>query len=186
MFTGIVEAIGIIQEVAPGRLGVRYPSSFTDISKGSSVAVAGVCLTVASLAGQRMFCDVVPETLSKTILGSLKPGDRVNLERALPTSGRFEGHIVQGHVEGVGKVTGVRKGNLTVTLPNGLLLSVVEKGSIAINGVSLTVANLRGNCCTIALIPYTMAHTTLGSLKPGDRVNVETDILARYAYAPSL
>lgn len=185
MFTGIVEAIGMIQEVAPGRLGVQHPPSFTDISEGSSVAVAGVCLTVASLAGQNMLFDVVPETLSKTILGRLHPGDRVNLERALPAGGRFEGHIVQGHVEGVGRVTEMRKGSLTVVLPNGLLPSVVEKGSIAIDGVSLTVANLRENCCTIALVPHTLAHTTLGFLKPADPVNVETDILARYAYTPS-
>jgi riboflavin synthase alpha subunit len=127
--------------------------------------------------------DVVPETLAKTTLGALQNGDSVNLERAMAATGRFDGHIVQGHTEGVAEVVSFSRNGedirLTITLPPALGAFVVPKGSVAIDGVSLTVAQREGDQCTLALVPYTLEHTTLGSKKPGDRVNVETDMLIR-------
>lgn len=180
MFTGIIEATAEVVTMGGGKLTVRRPPAFRDVSIGSSICVSGACLTVTELTEAAMTFDVVPETLSKTTLGSKKEGDSVNLERALAASGRFEGHVVQGHVEGVGEV-GVppSTSHLTISLPRQLLPFVVSKGSITLDGVSLTVASVEHDLVTVAIIPHTLAQTTLGSLRKDDRVNVETDILAR-------
>ena len=190
MFTGIIEATakvlqrGSSTRGSPLGLTIERPKSFTDLKIGSSVCVAGVCLSVVKLTKTSMQFDVVPETLKKSRLGKLKKGERVNLERAMKAGERLDGHVVQGHVEGVGEVESgkwkVENARITFRFPLSVIHSVIPKGSIAIDGVSLTVASVVGEGVTIALIPHTMKNTTLGSLKKGDRVNVETDMLGRY------
>jgi riboflavin synthase len=184
MFTGIIETTAEVLSRTSGGLVLARPAFFKDLKKGSSVCVSGACLTVTKLTAKSMAFDVVPETWRRTTLGTLEEGNVVNLERALPATGRFDGHIVQGHVEGVGIVRAVSRQrsavSITIALPSSLLPSVVSKGSIALDGVSLTVAAVKGNACTVALIPETLQRTTLGLLKKGSRVNVETDILARF------
>jgi len=180
MFTGIIEATGKILEKSEDGLEIARPSIFDDCTVGSSISISGVCLTITELDDKSMRFDVVDETLQKTTLGSLNPGDQINLERALRADARFEGHIVQGHVEGVAQVESLDQGILTVTVPSDLSPLIVEKGSIAIDGVSLTVAKKDGVQVSVALIPHTLENTTLGSLKDGDTVNIETDILGRY------
>lgn len=182
MFTGIIETTAQVLQSSDGRLILERPAIFDDIKLGASICVSGVCLSVVEFDDQSMRFDVIDETLSKTKLGDLKIGDAVNLERALKVSDRFEGHIVQGHVEGTA-VIGHRSpvtGVLEIVLPDALAPFVIEKGSIAIDGVSLTVASMVDAVCTVALIPHTLSVTTLGSLQTGDRVNIETDILGRY------
>ena len=181
MFTGIIEATAQILGKETNGIVVARPTSFDDVKIGSSIAVAGVCLSVVQLASAAMRFDVVTETLARTTLGSLRVGDTVNLERSLPADGRFEGHVVQGHIEGVGRVVLQKHSQLIVELPPELLPQVVAKGSVALNGVSLTIASIEQDRITLALIPHTLAHTTLGLLDKGDRINVETDILGRYA-----
>ena len=184
MFTGIVETTAAVMERTDSRLTLARPSSFTDIKLGSSIAVNGVCLTVVDLQSDSFAFDVVGETWRRTNLGDLLVGNAVNLERAMPANGRFEGHVVQGHVEGVATVKEWKDDGqwkqLVLELPDALLPYIVEKGSIALDGVSLTVAGLRGNEVTIALIPHTLKITSLGLRRPGDAINVETDILAHY------
>lgn len=202
MFTGIVEEAGTVVAVAPGgdpggsdgpgaartpdaRLTVRGPLVTSDVAAGDSIAVAGVCLTVADLPEPGVFvADVMPETLSRSALGALRPGDRVNLERALPSGGRLGGHIVQGHVDGVGEVARVEPGErwtvLRILADPAVLRYVAEKGSIAIDGVSLTVTGVDAGGFGVALIPTTLAATTLGGLRPGARVNLEVDVIAKY------
>ncbi|TSC79946.1 MAG: riboflavin synthase [Candidatus Peregrinibacteria bacterium Gr01-1014_25] len=185
VFTGIVEATGTVIEKRPHRLTVARPKTFRDLKIGSSISVAGVCLSVVEKKNTTMSFDVVDETLARTTLGSLREGDCVNLERSLKAGDRFEGHIVQGHVEGVGTVISRRllaaSAVIGIRLPAFLATHVVPKGSIAIDGVSLTVAFVKDGTITVALIPHTLAMTTLGLLQKGDRVNIETDIVARYA-----
>ena len=153
------------------------------VKAGASVAVSGVCLT--ALAGNGLAFDVIPETLSRTTLGRLRPGARVNLERALPAGARLDGHVVQGHVDGTGVVEALsRKGGavtLAVRVPDALEDQIVAKGSIAVDGVSLTVVDAGNRRFTVALIPTTLRLTTIGRLRKGDRVNLETDVLAKYA-----
>lgn len=184
MFTGIVETTAPILKKTDTSLILERPTHFTDLTVGCSIAVSGVCLSVVKFDEVSMYFNVVGETWARTNLGLKKEGDRVNVERALAANGRFEGHIVQGHVEGTAEVIELKNDGqwtmLAVRLPADLLSSVVFKGSIAIDGVSLTVAALAGDLCTIALIPHTLEITTLGSLKAGDTVNIETDILAKY------
>lgn len=184
MFTGIVETTAAVRNRTDTRLVLARPSSFDDVKLGSSIAVNGVCLTVVVLNKEDMAFDVVGETWRRTNLGTLNIGSMVNLERAMLAGGRFEGHIVQGHVEGVATVNEWKDDGewkqLVLDVPQGLVLSIIEKGSIALDGVSLTVAALAGNIVTIALIPHTLAITTLGARRPGDAINVETDILAKY------
>lgn len=187
MFTGIVEYTAKIIQNTGHTLVLERPATFDDVKLGSSIAVAGVCLSIVELTDHSMRFDVIDETLAKTTLGSLKVGDLVNVERAMKADARLDGHVVQGHIEGVGEVTSderrVKSGMLSVRIPQQLLASIVPKGSIALDGVSLTVASLDEDICTVALIPHTLAHTALGTLKEGDRVNVETDILQRtYAH----
>lgn len=187
MFTGIIETTAKIAEKNDTGLVIERPANFDDIRTGSSVAVNGVCLTVVKFMNSAMAFDVVPETWSKTNLGDLHPGDFVNLERALPASGRFEGHVVQGHVEGTGTVRSFKRrasseegAMLTIEFPRELFPFILPKGSITMDGVSLTVASVEGSQCTVALIPETLRRTTLGTLETGGRVNIETDILGRY------
>lgn len=152
------------------------------VTAGASVAVSGVCLT--AIEGSGLAFDVVPETLSRTSLGGLRPGDPVNLERALKSGARFDGHIVQGHVDGMGVVESLsRKGGavtLVVRAP-GLMDQIVPKGSITVDGVSLTIVDVENGRFSTALIPTTLRRTTLARLRKGDRVNLETDVLAKYA-----
>lgn len=183
MFTGIVETTAEILGLGNGTLTIARPGSFAQLQVGQSIAVSGVCLTLVGFDASSLQFDVVPETLARTMLGKLARGQMVNLERALAANGRFEGHIVQGHVEGVATVEGVMEEGagkrLTVRLPRDLARFVIPKGSIAIDGVSLTVAHIDQQLCSIALIPHTLACTTLGERAPGDGVHIETDMLVR-------
>ena len=188
MFTGIVEDVGTIVSLsgdASGR-GVTIRSDLVsgDLPVGASVAVAGVCLTATAVAGDTFSVDVVAETLEKTNLGRLRIGDGVNLERAMPVEGRFDGHIVQGHVDGLGRVLasepeGIGR-RLTIEVPRSMLRWIVAKGSLTVDGVSLTVADLGEVTVEIALIPHTLDATTLGRLREGDEVNLEGEILGKY------
>lgn len=186
MFTGIIETTGKVLQRTTTGLTIERPASFDDIKTGSSIAVSGVCLSVINFDNSSMSFDVVPETWSKTNLGGLHTGDLVNLERSMSASSRFEGHVVQGHIEATASVVSLEKpdnepwATLTIDAPSHLSSFIVSKGSIALNGVSLTVASKDHNRITIALIPHTLAITNLGALKAGDMINVETDIMARY------
>jgi riboflavin synthase len=188
MFTGIVEALGEVTAMAETEAGRRLVLSgpgLGDLPVGASLAVNGVCLTAVSVSDDTVTLDIVPETLQRTNLGELEVGGQVNLERPMPAGGRFDGHIVQGHVDGVGTVTEVATDPdggvvMTVQVPEALLRYLVEKGSVTIDGVSLTVAALTAEGFTVALIPHTLEVTTLGSRKAGDRVNLEMDVLAKY------
>jgi riboflavin synthase len=180
MFTGIIEAVAEVQSITNGRLVLARPATFNDIKLGSSICVSGVCLSVIAFDEKTMTFDVVPTTFQKSTLGSLTSKAKVNLERAMSANGRFEGHIVQGHCEGVGVVTSFEDGILSIQIPPALTNLVVTHGSITIDGVSLTVASIKDQLMTVALIPLTMKDTTLGSLKKNDHVNLESDILGRY------
>ncbi len=195
MFTGIVEEMGRVHRIEerPGhpreaRVGRRFwfaaEKVLADAEVGSSIAVSGVCLTVVALEPGRFSVDAVPETLSRTILGGLRVGDAVNLERPLTLEQRLGGHLVQGHVDGVGEVLavlpegdGVR---VTIAIPPPLRRYVAEKGSLAVDGVSLTIARAEDDRCDVALIPHTLKVTTSGGYASGTRVNLEVDLLARY------
>jgi riboflavin synthase len=188
MFTGIVETVGIIEEVEPGadltRLVVDAKTIADGLEPGDSVAVNGGCLTVTLVRDSRLSFEAVPETMERTSLGDLKVGARVNLERAMRVGDRLDGHIVQGHVDGVGIVRQmVRDGNdvrLQIDCDPELADCVVEKGSIAVDGVSLTVAALAPSGFEVALIPHTLEVTTLSDRQPHDRVNLEVDVLGKY------
>jgi riboflavin synthase len=188
MFTGIVETIGIIEGVEPGddltRLVVGAESIADGMKLGDSVAVNGGCLTVTSIRDGRFAFEAIPETMERTSLGDLKVGARVNLERAMRAGDRLDGHIVQGHVDGVGTVRQViQDGNdvrLQIDCDPELADCVVEKGSIAVDGVSLTVAALLPSGFEVALIPHTLEVTTLSDRQPHDRVNLEVDVLGKY------
>ncbi|GIG20345.1 riboflavin synthase subunit alpha [Cellulomonas chitinilytica] len=189
MFTGIVEEIGTVEllEVAgqDARLRVRGPLVVSDARPGDSIAVSGVCLTVTELPGDGSFvADVMPETLRRTALGDLDVGSAVNLERALQVGGRYGGHVVQGHVDGVGAVRsrtpGPRWDDVEIELDPTLARYVAEKGSVTVSGVSLTVTHVGDDAFGVSLIPTTLEATTLGSLAVGARVNLEVDVLAKY------
>lgn len=188
MFTGIVEERGRVAEIErPGagrRLWIEAARVREGAAIGDSVSVDGCCLTVVALAPGRFALDTVPETLRRTTLGSLAPGDRVNLERALRLDERLGGHLVQGHVDGVGEVLETHPEGegrrVRLGLPAALAPFVAEKGSLAVDGVSLTVAAVDGATCEIAYIPHTLAVTGAGDYRPGRRVNLEVDLLARY------
>jgi|HigsolmetaAR202D_1030399.scaffolds.fasta_scaffold00393_11 riboflavin synthase len=188
MFTGIVEHLGKVaslDDLDRGRnLSIDAGPLAADASVGDSVAVNGVCLTVVSTDGDRLSFQAVGETLDRTNLGALQPGDSVNLERPVAASGRFDGHIVQGHVDGVGTVESVVADGdgrrMTISVPAPLRRYIAEKGSVAVDGVSLTVAGVTETGFEVALIPHTLAVTTLGARKPGDRVNIEVDVIAKY------
>lgn len=192
MFTGIVEELGTVVEVTPVgsdsadaiRLTIHGPDVTSDASPGDSIAVNGVCLTVTELADGRFSADVMKETLDRSNLGALTVGSPVNLERALKVSSRLGGHIVQGHVDGTGvvieRVPGTDWETVTFSLPARLSRYVVEKGSIAVDGVSLTVAACTDSSFTVSLIPTTLQATTLGFATVGTKVNIEVDTLAKY------
>ena len=188
MFTGLVEDLGTVATVnttADGaRLTVRTRLA-AELAEGDSIAVNGVCLTAVGLEADAFSADVMNETLERSSLGAAGDGAPVNLELALRADGRLGGHIMQGHVDGVGIVAAVREDGLarwvTVAADVGVLRYVVEKGSIAIDGVSLTVAAVDQEGFSVSLIPETLARTTLGARAPGDRVNLEVDIMAKYA-----
>jgi len=189
MFTGLVEETGAIANVEPRpggrRLWIRAARVVEDLGMGDSLAVSGCCLTVTGLEPGGFCMDVVPETLSRTTLGMLAPGDRVNLERSLRLDQRLGGHLVQGHVDGVGRVRAVvpegEGRRLTLEIPEELARFVAEKGSLAVDGISLTVARVAGAACEIALIPHTLEQTTAGAYTSGTAVNLEVDLMARYA-----
>ncbi|MBA2324195.1 MAG: riboflavin synthase [Pseudonocardiales bacterium] len=188
MFTGIVEAVGEVRSVATDAAVVRLEIVGSRVTYGTrhgeSIAVNGVCLTAVDILGDSVSVELVPETLRRSSLAAVAAGTRVNLERALVSGQRFGGHIVQGHVDGVGMVVAhhrrERTAELVFELPPGLARYVVEKGSITVDGVSLTVASVAGDRFSVALIPTTLADTTLGDRQPGDQVNIEVDVLAKY------
>jgi riboflavin synthase len=189
MFTGIVEAMGevrSVEETGTGRrLEIVEPQVLADIAVGDSVAVNGVCLTAVRAGAGAMTVDVVQESLDRSNLGSVAPGSRVDLERPMPASGRFDGHIVQGHVDGVGQIVGIEPEGearrVRIAVPGPLARYIVEKGSITVDGVSLTVTAVGDEpWFEIVLIPHTLEVTVLGARKHGDRVNLEVDVLAKY------
>lgn len=188
MFTGIVEELGTIRAVRRGTasavLSIGASEVLSDLKIGDSVAVNGVCLTVTSLDDGGFTADVMHETLGRSSLGALIPGSRVNLERAMPANGRFGGHIVSGHIDGTGKVASVRPDDnalwYTIYAAPELLRFIVEKGSVTIDGISLTVAAVDETSFSVSLIPHTAAVTTLGKKRAGDTVNLETDIIGKY------
>ncbi len=184
MFTGIVEEVGAVAAVREGGLRIAAPLVCADLRIGDSVSVNGVCLTAVAVEGDAFEVDTVPETLRRSNLGELRPESQVNLERALRADGRFGGHIVQGHVEGVGTIDLVEPdGEATVVRVRAsadLARYIVKKGFVAVDGTSLTVVDRGPDWFTFTLIPFSAAHTVLGSKHRGDRVNLETDVLAKY------
>lgn len=187
MFTGLVEDLGTLEAIEAGADGARLTISSGlagQVSEGDSVAVNGVCLTATGVDGSRFGAEAMNETLARTALGGVQPGDGVNLELALRADARLGGHIVQGHVDGVGTVTAVREEGIarvvTVSADGELLRYVVEKGSLAVNGVSLTVARVDGSSFDVWLIPETLERTNLASAGEGTPVNIEVDIVAKY------
>jgi riboflavin synthase len=186
VFTGIVEELGEVVAVetlpsAAARFRLRGPVVTEGVRHGQSIAVNGVCLTVVEAADGEFTADVIAETLDRSSLGALKAGSRVNLERPMVLGGRLDGHLVQGHVDGTGTLTRrTADGTVEVQLPPGLGKYIVEKGSITVDGVSLTVVEAGGEHFTVSLIPTTLELTTLGIKQPGDPVNLEVDVLAKY------
>ncbi len=186
MFTGIVEEIGRVDSVdtAAGRLRVSCGLVLRDARRGDSVAVNGCCLTVTDLADGGFASDVMPETLHRTTLGALSPGDAVNLEGALRHEGRVGGHLVTGHVDGVGEVTATSvDGNatwVTIAAPGQLLPLLVEKGCVAVDGISLTVVTVDAGSFTVSLVPHTLEHTVASRWRVASRVNLEGDLVAKY------
>ena len=184
MFTGIIEELGTVVS-AGTRLVIECHTVLADAGEGSSIAVNGVCLTALALTSNSFAADLAPETLSRTNLGDLVPGARVNLERPVTPVTRLSGHIVQGHVDATAVLTALDQlgdGNwwLKLQVPAGLDRYMVHKGSIAIDGISLTIATLDGPELGVAIIPHTYTHTTLSQAKPGARLNIEVDVLAKH------
>ena len=189
MFTGIVTELGAIESIEPvaggARLAVRAPATAAEVAIGDSVAVEGCCLTVTATGGDGVISfDAIPETLRRTSLGGLTPGDAVNLELPLRVGDRMGGHWVQGHVDGVGQVLSVTADgeavDVTVAAPEPVLRYTIEKGSICLAGTSLTVTAVDDETFSVSLIPHTLAVTSLGRLQPGSRVNLEADLLGKY------
>ncbi|MBR2490038.1 MAG: riboflavin synthase [Ruminiclostridium sp.] len=188
MFTGIVEEMGTIRSIRKGThsavLEIQAKVVLEDIHVGDSIAVNGVCLTATSFTPTTFTADVMHETLNRSSLAALRPGSRVNLERAMAANGRFGGHIVSGHVDGLGTVLSTQKDDNAIWYTIGaspeVLRYVVEKGSITIDGISLTVARVDSQSFAISAIPHTVAVTVLQDRKPGDKVNLETDIIGKY------
>jgi riboflavin synthase len=188
MFTGIVEELGIVEGIEDQgdaiRLTIRAEHVLADASPGDSISVNGCCLTVAERTGTTWTADVMQETLDKTSLASARPGDPVNLERAATLQTRLGGHLVQGHVDGVGTIEERTPSEhwdlVTISMPRELGRYLVDKGSITVDGVSLTVVEAAEERFRVSLIPETLARTTLGSRKPGDRVNLEVDVIAKH------
>ena len=184
MFTGLVREVGTVASMEDGRLIVDAPATAQGVQLGDSIAIDGVCLTVVACDDSSLSFDAVPETLARTALGTLDQGSRVNLEPALRAGDALGGHYVQGHVDGVGAVRSVEPEGegkrVRFDAPAALLRYIVEKGSIAVQGTSLTVAAVDETGFEVALIPHTLQETTLGELEPEQPVNLETDVLAKY------
>lgn len=188
MFTGIIEEVGVVRNVKMGAksavITIQASKVMEDIHPGDSIAMNGVCLTVTSFDRNSYSVDVMHETLRRTNLGTLKSGSRVNLERAMAADGRFGGHIVAGHVDGPGTILSMEKDDnaiwITVGANPSVLRYIVEKGSITIDGISLTVAEVDDKSFAVSVIPHTGANTTLLDKKPGDTVNLETDMIGKY------
>lgn len=188
MFTGIIEDLGKIERIHKSEGGLRLHIVSTQLSPnrepGSSISVNGACLTVVDVEGDCMDFDISEETLHRTTLGKLAVGDRVNLESPLKAGGGFEGHIVQGHIDGTGEVVDIKRSGehhlFIIEIPSDMTRYVVEKGSIAVDGISLTVASIDDSRCEFAIIPHTCRNTNLQFLKAGSPVNIEIDILAKY------
>ena len=191
MFTGIVEEIGAVRAVVSGgewgSLSIGARRVLEDTRRGDSIAVNGVCLTVTALSRDGFTADVMAETLRRSNLGALKVGEAVNLERALAANGRFGGHIVSGHVDNLGEIVNTKQEGsalwLTLSAPPDVLELVVKKGSVTLDGVSLTVAERTERTFSVSLIPTTQTDTTLLRKRPGDKINLETDIIGKYVRA---
>ena len=188
MFTGIIEEVGVIKNIKMGAksavITIQANTVMEDIHLGDSIAMNGVCLTVTSFDKNSYSVDVMHETLRRTHLGALKGGSRVNLERAMAADGRFGGHIVAGHVDGTGVITSMKHDDnavwIDIETDASVLKYIVEKGSITIDGISLTVAQVDSRSFAVSVIPHTGMHTTLLEKKPGDSVNLETDMIGKY------
>ena len=188
MFTGLVETTGAVVAVdkkdTGSLIGIKPVSAGFRAPEGASIAVDGACLTVESIKGQTLYFTAVKETLDRTTLGRLRPGGAVNLERALSAGGRFDGHLVLGHVDEIGTIAAVRtdKGDrrMAIKVHETLMRFMAERGSVAIDGISLTIAEIYGAEISVVLIPTTCALTTIGHKRPGDAVNIECDVIARY------
>lgn len=188
MFTGIIEETGWVESICQSgeycSLIIKAPKILEDASLGDSIAVNGICLTVSQKTTQSFQADVMGETMRRTNLSDLSTGSRVNLERAMKMNGRFGGHIVSGHIDGTGKIVSVRKeGNAfwyQIETGPEILRYIIEKGSVAIDGISLTVAKLEEKSFSVSIIPHTRQETILGDKKPGDRVNLENDLIGKY------
>lgn len=188
MFTGIIEELGTVKAIekhaASEVLHIGCSKILSDIHLGDSIAVNGVCLTVTAFDGKGFSADVMHETLNRSSLGKLSPGSRVNLERAMEAGGRFGGHIVSGHIDGTGTVSKIQRDDnavwYTISCDDRLLKYIIEKGSIAIDGISLTVARLDSRSFSVSIIPHTLSETILADKKPGDMVNLENDCIGKY------
>ncbi len=190
MFTGIIEEVGVVAKISENAMTVRASKVMVDLKLGDSIAVNGACLTAVSFGengergGHEFSVDLSPETMRRTALGDLSPGRPVNLERALLASDRMGGHIVQGHVDGTGRVVSTKPEGDSVIfrigIPKRLHRYIVEKGFVAVDGISLTVVKRGASSFTLAVIPYTATNTNLAAISVGDRVNLEADILAKY------
>ncbi len=188
MFTGIIEEIGTIERIQRGRnsaiLHIRAAHVLEDAKLGDSIAVNGICLTITSLTRHSFCADVMHETLDRSSLSQKKPGDHINLERAMAANGRFGGHIVTGHIDGTGSILQIQKDDnaiwFTVNAASPLMRYIVEKGSITIDGISLTIAKVHASHFAISAIPHTVSITTLGERQVGDVVNLEVDVIGKY------
>jgi riboflavin synthase len=184
MFTGIVEEIGEVRAISPGRLNIKATEVLKGTRRGDSISVNGACLTVTAISNKSFEVEIMPETVRRTNLGRLNYGDKVNLERAVPADGRFGGHFVQGHVDDVGKVLSVKPEEgayiARISAPAHLMRYIVSKGFIAVDGVSLTVVDWDDFSFSVSLVDFTRKYSTLGIIRPGDTVNLEVDIIAKY------
>jgi riboflavin synthase len=184
VFTGIVEEVGVVAKISDNGMTVRATKVTEDLKLGDSIAVNGTCLTAVSFDRTEFSVDLSPETMRRTSLGQLSVGGPVNLERALLASDRMGGHIVQGHVDGTGRVMSTKRDRdstiFRIRVPKRLNRYIVEKGFVAVDGISLTVVKRGASSFTLAVIPYTLVNTNLAALSVGDRVNLEADILAKY------
>ena len=191
MFTGIIEEIGVVDSVSveqsSGSLGIKAEAILDDCRLGDSIAVNGVCLTICRQEQQVLYFDVSPETFRRSNLGTLQRRDQVNLERAMAANGRFGGHLVSGHIDGTGKITSrTREANavlFTFSTPLDISRFTVEKGSIAVDGISLTITGCDRESFSVAVVPHTLQQTILGNKQPGQTVNLEVDQVAKYIYA---
>ncbi len=184
MFTGIIEEVGTVTEAGEGMLRIQAPLILQDAKLGDSIAINGVDLTVAEMDGDQFFANLMPETYRRSNLGELKPGDIVNLERSVRPNDRLSGHIVRGVVEGVGQLHSMTPEGeaiiVRITAPDELLRNMVVKGPVCIDGISLTIVAKDETSFSVSLVQYTQEHTNLVQRKPGDTINLETDIIARY------